>query len=259
MPEKRGREPNNINSGSCMIRLPTPFLVDPFSPSRGLTWRERYQYDAAGRLTLHALPSAVSGHSLDTMQQLTVTLNADSGLIEQTDYHAAGAAAGYFRELALKRGSAGALVKQLTVGYQARTAGGVTVLVPSAETVYRDSTGGDPGLTTSFSYRWHGDTTQVRSRTVTHPPVPAAQNGPGSADEDETWFDVFGRPIWHRDGDGFLHYTEYDPGTGAATTAITDVNTVLTGDFQNKPTDWMTPTGGGLHLKTLREVDGRNR
>jgi hypothetical protein len=68
-----------------------------------------------------------------------------------------------------------------------------------------------------------------------------------------------GRVTWHRNGDGFIDYTAYDPGTGAVVKQITDVNTADTADFSGLPTGWSTPTGGGLELITTTQVDGIGR
>ncbi len=54
-------------------------------------------------------------------------------------------------------------------------------------------------------------------------------------------------------------YTAYDPATGAVTTSITDVDTTKTSEFQNLPTGWVTPTGGGLNLVTQDQVDSEGR
>ena len=91
--------------------------------------------------------------------------------------------------------------------------------------------------------------------TVTLPAVTTAQNGPGTATTYATAYDPTGRPVWFKDGAGFLAYTGYDPGTGAAVKAIADVDTARTGDFTGLPAGWATPAGGGLHLVTTAEVD----
>jgi hypothetical protein len=83
--------------------------------------------------------------------------------------------------------------------------------------VTRSWTNGDGSgaQTTSYAYTFFPNTVQVQSVAVTLPVISAAQNGPGSADVETTYFDASGRPIWHKDGDGFLTYTAYDPATGA--------------------------------------------
>src|SRR5207249_3736755 len=102
-------------------------------------------------------------------------------------------------------------------------------------------------------------TVQKQSVAKSLPVVAAGQNGPGTADVQTVFFDTYARPIWTRDGDGFINYTAYDPATSALTKTITDVDTTRTGDFQNLPTGWTTPSGGGLHLTTQMVVDGLGR
>jgi hypothetical protein len=67
--------------------------------------------------------------------------------------------------------------------------------------------------------------------------------------------DLFGRPVWVNDPDGFLHYTEYDPMTGAVVKIIADVNTATTSDFTGLPSGLEHPGDGGLHLKATSEFD----
>ena len=128
----------------------------------------------------------------------------------------------------------------------------------ASTTVYRnvDGTGAE---TTQYAYTWYPGTARMQSRTVTKPTISAAQNGPGTPDVETTVYDVYGRPIWTRDGDGFINYTEYDQGTGAVTKSIVDVDTTRTSDFQNLPAGWTTPPGGGLHLETQMGVDALGR
>ena len=95
--------------------------------------------------------------------------------------------------------------------------------------------------------------------TTTLPTISTSQNGPNSADSSVTYFDAYGRPIWTKDADGFINYTEYDQATGAVTKMITDVDTTQTGDFSNLPSGWSTPSGGGLHLISTYEVDDLGR
>ncbi|HLJ97197.1 MAG TPA: RHS repeat-associated core domain-containing protein [Gemmataceae bacterium] len=124
----------------------------------------------------------------------------------------------------------------------------------ATQTVYRnaDGTGAE---TTSYSYTWFAGSTRMQSQTMSRPVVSADQNGPGIADTQSTVYDVDGRPIWQRDGDGFLTYTAYDPSTSAVVEQIVDVDTSRSGDFQDLPAGWTTPAGGGRHLITRYEVD----
>jgi len=144
----------------------------------------------------------------------------------------------------------------LTVTAPARTLD--TVYPLATTTVYRnpDGTGAE---TTQYAYTWFPGTTRVQSRTVIKPVVSSAQNGPDVADTETTVYDIYGRPIWQQNGDGFLTYTAYDSGTGAVIKRITDVDTSRTDEFQDLPAGWTTPPGGGLNLVTTYEVDGLGR
>jgi hypothetical protein len=99
----------------------------------------------------------------------------------------------------------------------------------------------------------------MQSQTVTLPIISSAENGPGVADTDTTYFDIYGRTIWHKNGDGFIDYTAYDQASGGITKFITDVDTTKSSDFQNLPSGWTTPSGGGLHLITTMQVDALGR
>jgi RHS repeat-associated protein len=133
-----------------------------------------------------------------------------------------------------------------------------TVYPVAATTVYRndDGTGAE---TTQYAYTWYPGIVRMQSETVTQPVVSADQNGPNVPDTETTVYDIYGRPIWQKDGDGFLTYTAYDPGTGAVIKSITDVDSSRTSEFQDLPAGWTTPPGGGLNLVTTYEVDGLGR
>jgi YD repeat-containing protein len=134
----------------------------------------------------------------------------------------------------------------------------VTVYPIASSTVYRN-TDGTGAETTSYAYTWFTYQARPQSMTVTRPTISAAQNGPGTPDTETPVYDVYGREIWTRDADGFITYTQYDPATGAVVKSIQDVDTSRTGDFQNLPSGWATPAGGGQHLVTLHEVDALGR
>src|SRR5260370_42244635 len=99
----------------------------------------------------------------------------------------------------------------------------------------------------------------MRPSTVPKPTISSLKMGPAPADTETTFFDAYARPIWFKDADGFIQYTEYDQNTGAVTKSITDVNTNNTSDFMNLPSGWTTPTGGGLPPKTLIALDSLGR
>jgi uncharacterized delta-60 repeat protein/RHS repeat-associated protein len=122
-----------------------------------------------------------------------------------------------------------------------------------------DTTFGLHAQTTSYSYQFFANTVQMQSETDTLPVISSAQNGPGVADVETTFFDTYGRETWHKDADGFIQYFAYDPATSALVKEIDDVDTTKTGDFTGLPTGWTTPSGGGLHLITALVVDALGR
>jgi RHS repeat-associated protein len=240
----------------------------------GNQWATFYKYDNAGRLIWTASPSAVTGYDDTTPDLLNNQsgnyqyLSNSTGLITVTDYgtsttatsSTAGDVTGYYKDTKVQQGQLGTAILQSQTQYLSQTAGGITIYPVGAQTVYRN-TDGSGGETTSYSYTFFTGTNQVQSMTVTKPVITTAENGPGgtAADVATTFYDLYARPIWTKDGDGFITYTEYDQATGAVDKTITDVNTNNTSDFMNLPTGWMTPTGGGLHLKTLLSVDSLGR
>jgi RHS repeat-associated protein len=235
----------------------------------GQQWLTYYQYDSSGRLLLKAEPSAVSGYD-DTRPDLMNNqsgnyqyLRDGAGLIETNSYYSgttatltqAGGVAGYLYQTGVQRGELGTSVLQSTTQYF--KLGSLAVVAPVAtQTVYRN-TDGTGGETTSYAYTYFGGT-RPQSVTVTYPTISAAQNGPGTADSETTYFDVYGHEVWSKDADGFITYTARDA-TGAVLKTITDVDTTRTTDFTGLPSGWTAPTGGGLHLITQYEVDALGR
>jgi RHS repeat-associated protein len=238
----------------------------------GQEWRTFFQYDANGRVILAANLSAVTGYD----EAYTDLLNnqygdyqylADAtglvttwtfGLTTTATETTAGDAAGRLKQVAVRRGEFGPAVPQQDVTYVKRTAGGSELFFEAGVTAYRNDDGSG-AQTTTFAYTWQGSTAQPASIVTTLPTVAAAQNGPGTATTLTTVFDAFGRPIWQKDGDGFLTYTAYDQATGAVVKQIRDVDTTQTSTFTNLPSGWTTPAGGGLHLTTTYEVDALGR
>jgi RHS repeat-associated protein len=130
----------------------------------------------------------------------------------------------------------------------------------ASRTSYQD-TGVQP--TTTYDYTWRDDdrgfeTNRIESKTVHLPAV--TLNGSGSSNESISVLDAAGRTIWRKDEKGYLTYSEYDPHSGVVTKRIVDVDTVgHASDFTGLPSGWATPSGGGLHLMTLRGVDDQGR
>jgi RHS repeat-associated protein len=238
----------------------------------GLNWEWFTQYDGSGRVLMQAGPAAVTGYN-DTYADLLHFSNGSyqylsntTGLITKTDYYTsttagettAGGVAGYTQDDKVQRGQTGGAITLDSIQYFQHTANGSSVDPVANTTAYRN-TDGTGGETTSYAYTWFSGTTQMQSEAVSAPTISSTQNGPGTADTTTTFFDTYERPIWTKDPDGFLHYTAYDPVTGAVVKTITDVDTTKTGDFQNLPSGWSTPSGGGLHLITALVVDALGR
>jgi hypothetical protein len=236
------------------------------------SWEIYDQYDNNGREDLDAQPSAVSGYD-DSYADLLHNqsgnyqyLNDSSGLITVTDYgtsttatsSAVGDVTGFRKDVKVQQGETGTPILQSGRQYFTHSNGSVSVAIVGAETVSRN-TDGTGGETSSYAFTWFSSTNQVQSATISLPTVSSGQNGPGSADTEVVFYDLYGQPIWTKDGDGFISYVAYDQATSAVTKTITDVNTADTSDFSNLPSGWSTPTGGGLHLITQDEVDSLGR
>ena len=237
------------------------------------------RYDDQGRLTMQADNSAISGYDdayLDLLHNVSgnyAYLKNSSGVVNTYEYYssttatasATGGVEGLLKAVYVQQGEAGTPIIQRLDTYYAHTANGITVPQIAAETVYgldsgtnSDFTDREP-RTTSYAYTWFSGTNRVQSVTVTEPTVSSTQNGPGSADNSSTVFDIHGRAIWHKDQAGFLQYTAYDTVSGAVIKRITDVNTSQTSDFSSLPSGWSTPSGGGLHLIDTWQVDAQGR
>jgi RHS repeat-associated protein len=230
----------------------------------GNNWLSYNQYDSSERLIESAAPSAVTGYN-DSYANLNVTLNSSSGLIHTVAYYTsttagettAGGVAGYEQSESIQQGSGGTSIELNSTQYFLHTANSISVSPVATYTVYSTTTGG--ARTTSYSYTWFTSTTQMQSEQVTKPVISSSENGPGSADTETTFFDSLQRPIWTKDGDGFLTYTAYDQATSAMVKQINDVNTADVNDFTNLPSGWSTPSGGGMELITQMVVDGLGR
>lgn len=131
----------------------------------------------------------------------------------------------------------------------------------ASDTIYR-SEGGLDAQATTYDYTYHSG---GNASEVSFPKVLTGQNGPGTAaaaDEQTTFFDTYGRPVWLKDAGNSLYYTSYEPGTNSPNKLITDVNPsdpARAGDYSGKPAAWATPSGGGLHLLTAMAVDDLGR
>jgi len=236
------------------------------------------RYDARGLPIWRASPEAVVLPSnladIEPYRDLVNQSNGNcqyisdsSGMIEVTSYFqsttatatVANGADRFVSSTAVMRGEKGTPITQEAFTYYVQSAGVRTATTVAARTTYPTATTGG-GQTTRYLYTWVPGTTQLNSMTEYLPVVTAEQNGPAGASTEVTRsYDAAGREIWSRDADGYLNYTSYDPETGAVKTSIKDVSTSRTGDFQNLPTGWATPAGGGLHLVSTFDVDRLGR
>jgi|GEM_PF-6501179 len=241
-------------------------------PTTGVSDDTYYRYDNSGHVILRADASGVSGYN-DTYADLvnygaggSTYLNANSGLFTVYSYYttttatatSAGGVAGFEASEGISQGQLGTVVAQEAWNYFQQTVNGATDTPVATDTVYRNADG-TGAQTTSYAYTWYSGTTQEQSVTTTLPVVTTAENGSGTANTNTTVYDTFGRVVWTKDESGYINYTVYDPLTGAVTETITDVNTLLTGEYTNLPTGWSTPTGGGLNLITTYQVDAFGR
>jgi RHS repeat-associated protein len=135
----------------------------------------------------------------------------------------------------------------------------------ATETRYRNADGTGAEVTT-HSYDWYSNSLQMLRQTIIQPPITSSQNGPasdtndtGNADTAITYYDIYGRPAWIKDGDGYISYTEYDPKTGAVSKSIADVNTTNTADFSSLPSGWTSTNHSALRLITTYTNDGHGR
>jgi len=183
-------------------------------------WETFNKYDSAGRVILRALPSAITGYD-DTKSDLLNSVSSNyqymrdsSGLVEITDYASSttatpstpGNVAGFLQDTKIKQGELGTTILISGQQYYSHTANSVTIYPTANSTRYRN-TDGTGAETTSNSYTFFTGTNQIQSIAISLPVISSSQNGPGSADVVTVFNDTYGRPIWSKDGDGFINYT----------------------------------------------------
>jgi RHS repeat-associated protein len=84
-------------------------------------------------------------------------------------------------------------------------------------------------ITTEYQYEFWDDVsggdTQVMWRKTKLPTIPTAQNGSNVQTVTEEYYDQAGRLRWTKDGEGYVNYYSYHPGTGKLAFEAIDVNT----------------------------------
>lgn len=200
------------------------------SGSSGLSWTRAYQYDPAGQLTLAAEPSAVSAAPNPSNTNVvngdivSPILRQNAGLIYTNTYNLVSAvvAPGYLSSTAVKNGTQGTPVKQSEFDYVSQPNSPGWLIKSSTE--YRSAH--DPAKT-SFDYGFYSGTGQVQTITTTLPDITSDQNGNNTATshtQQQTYLDSFGRPVWTKDGEGYVNFVDYDDATGAVTETVVDAD-----------------------------------
>ncbi len=236
-----------------------------------------------GQLVLHAYPAAISGYDESYSNLVTDNNNREAinnhqyvndyaGRIDIFTYYdtttatatTPGSVDKYRAQTRMKRGELdnGTLLAGGTLidsrDYYTRTVGSDTIYPLASMTNYRnyDGTGAE---TTTYTYDWFTNTTRKKSLAISLPIATTAQNGSNAAAITTIAYDLYDRPVWTKDADGFINYTEYDMKTGSVTKNISDVNTTLTTTFVGLPAGWTTPVGAGLHLTSSYVLDTLGR
>jgi RHS repeat-associated protein len=146
------------------------------------------------------------------------------------------------------------------------TAGGAKRYQLDSESEYPvETTTGSGAVTTSYSYVYHSqDPLAVKKRTTTLPPIAAAENGSGQSVVLHDYFELDGLRTWHKDADGFVDYTGWDPDRRTRTQAVEDLNTgsppVLNPPIPAPPdTDFQSGPGAHQNIVTQWEYDSLRR
>ncbi len=223
----------------------------------GNKWKSFTQYDASGRVSMQAAPSAVNGYDESKPDLLNGQngsnysyLNQGAGFVGWSVY-----STGYLSIVSISQGEAGAKIMQNNYQYVTHSAGGITIPALSSSTVYRgDGIGGTPTgpEATIYAYSWFDGTNMPQTITVTAPAVTTGENGCGQAAVTTTINDTYGRPIWSQDALGILNFTVYDQATGAATETIADFGglnlpTQVAVDALGRPTKVTDPNGNSTY------------
>ena len=267
------------------------------TPDSGVPqWMTFDTYDSAsGRLIEEDEPSAVTGYTFSS-DTLDVSVSADSGLINHTDYYdyddsttittpddsttldsdsQIGGIDGYVRDYTVRQGTGGTPILKEYFQYYLDTpsgAGGDSVLVApvATDTVYSQTDGNDDNATdalatggaqtTAYAYTYFSGTVQVESLTTTLPTV-ADQNNSGEDGVQNQTIDIFnaaGQEVWFQDANGAIGYFGYDAATGAMNVSIQDVNCTQAGTLE-MPDTLTVPSGPHLNLTTTDVIDPLGR
>lgn len=232
-------------------------------------WYTFHKYDSSGNIIMTAESSAITGYdetSPDLLKYVSgsYTYLNSTGLIYTYQYYTttgSGGVAGYLQYEQVQQGQGSTPTILREYQYTSQTvsgAAGGTIYKRSKVVCYPSATDQTIQLNcVIYSYTWYSGTFQVQQQTTTWPSVDTTQNGSGSANSRNQYFNEYGLMIWARDERGFLTNYTWDIARGGITQRIDDVNTSLVPAPSG--TGWTTPTGGGLHLISDYEVDNQGR
>jgi hypothetical protein len=268
------------NFGEVVLKV-----VEMTTPTGVKQWPTYYRRDDQGRVLMRAFPSAFQqvnnqyfDESLpdllgfDSLEKSAYLKDSDGLFVVQGFTSGTGQPDGYLASTAVRKGENGAAIALAALTYTERDAASHKTYPMTSFTTYSQETTSTGARTINFEYlQWHGSTHQAKLMRTKWPGVSSTEHGPGTSDRDQrtVQYDANGRAVWMMDNaiddpDRVLHHFGYDTATGALTKSIFDVDSTLTSEFSpalpvEGTVTWSTPSGHGLHIRYLREVDDLGR
>ena len=229
------------------------------SPDTWVTRAERNQYGSLE--TLHT-PA-----NLDTYNHSTgaITGLSGAGLMRTYAYETTGEVAGFHKSVKWHEGTGAAnqyLESQLTYSTEERIDGGwdAGVVRPFKEDISNYSeriTSGTSGEETrTLTTTVHTGKVATKQVTSTKAEVPTSENGSGTADDSDEYYDETGRVTFARDPGDIIEYREYT--NGQLTKVIADADT-SDGDVTATVPTGFSSSGTELHHKTTHTYDAQGR
>jgi RHS repeat-associated protein len=141
--------------------------------------------------------------------------------------------------------------------WKVKTSGDVVQVLKGSEEEYETTS---TTRITGYDYLWHSGSLQIDQMKVTLPSVSTGSNGPATSAIETAWYDTWGREIWNQDGDGFLHFSEYDANTGALVRSLDGVDTALGSNGSGSlPANRPVTAASGPHVRVDYDVDSFGR
>ena len=223
-------------------------------------WIRTWRYDADGRLTDSYSVSACSSYN-DTTH--VVTLKSTGAGKSFMHYKYAYDSNGALETVKLVDPTNGNENFIRKLDWTLKSSGDRERYLLDSETRYpKETTTDTGGETTSYSFTFHSaDALAVKKRTTTLPVVTTEQNGKGTAYTTKQYFELDGKPTWHLDAEGNVHYRGFDSDRGTVTIQVTDIDT----DTADRPSgvpaapDTDFASSDGLNIVTRMEYDDEGR